>query len=49
MTEGALVLIVEDEQRFRRFLRASLTSHGFRSLEAGNLRPLAPSEESQRL
>lgn len=34
MTEGALVLVVEDEQRFRRFLRASLTSHGFRVLEA---------------
>ena len=34
MTEGALVLVVEDEQRFRRFLRASLTSHRFRVLEA---------------
>ena len=34
MTEGTLVLVVEDEQRFRRFLRASLTSHGFRVLEA---------------
>jgi two-component system KDP operon response regulator KdpE len=34
MTEGALVLVVEDEQRFRRFLRASVTSHGFRVLEA---------------
>jgi two-component system KDP operon response regulator KdpE len=34
MTEGPLVVVVEDEQRFRRFLRASLTSHGFRVLEA---------------
>jgi len=34
MTREALVLVVEDEQRFRRFLRASLTSHGFRVLEA---------------
>jgi two-component system KDP operon response regulator KdpE len=34
VTEGALVLVVEDEQRFRRFLRASVTSHGFRVLEA---------------
>jgi two-component system KDP operon response regulator KdpE len=36
MSEGALVLVVEDEQRFRRFLRASLTSHGFRVLEAAS-------------
>jgi two-component system KDP operon response regulator KdpE len=34
MTEGGLILVVEDEQRFRRFLRASLTAHGFRVLEA---------------
>jgi len=30
-----LVLVVEDEPQMRRFLRASLTSHGFRLLEAG--------------
>ncbi|HVW26361.1 MAG TPA: response regulator [Polyangiaceae bacterium] len=34
MTAEALVLIVEDDERFRRFLRATLTSHGFRALEA---------------
>ena len=34
MTEGPLVLIVEDEPQMRRFLRASLGSHGFRLLEA---------------
>jgi two-component system KDP operon response regulator KdpE len=31
---GALVLVVEDERAVRRFLRASLTSHGFRMIEA---------------
>jgi two-component system KDP operon response regulator KdpE len=31
---GPLVLLVEDEPQMRRFLRASLTSHGFRLLEA---------------
>ena len=30
-----LVLVVEDEPQMRRFLRATLTSHGFRLLEAG--------------
>jgi two-component system KDP operon response regulator KdpE len=30
------VLIVEDEAPIRRFLRATLTSHGYRVLEAGN-------------
>ena len=34
MSSDPLVLVVEDEQRFRRFLRASLTSHGFRVYEA---------------
>jgi two-component system KDP operon response regulator KdpE len=35
MTEaGALVLIVEDEPEMRKFIRASLTSHGYRVLEA---------------
>jgi two-component system KDP operon response regulator KdpE len=32
---NALVLVVEDEPQMRRFLRASLSSHGFRLLEAG--------------
>jgi two-component system, OmpR family, KDP operon response regulator KdpE len=31
---GALVLVVEDEPQMRRFIRASLTSHGYRVLEA---------------
>jgi two-component system, OmpR family, KDP operon response regulator KdpE len=31
-----LVLIVEDEPQMRRFMRATLTSHGYRLLEAGN-------------
>jgi len=39
MTEPAdLVLVVEDEQPMRRFLRSALTSHGFRVAEAGTLR-----------
>jgi two-component system KDP operon response regulator KdpE len=32
---GAAVLVIEDEPQMRRFLRASLASHGFRLLEAG--------------
>ncbi|HEX4335527.1 MAG TPA: response regulator [Polyangiaceae bacterium] len=32
--KDALVLVVEDEPQMQRFLRASLTSHGFRLLEA---------------
>jgi two-component system, OmpR family, KDP operon response regulator KdpE len=31
---GALLLAIEDEPQMRRFLRASLTSHGFRVVEA---------------
>jgi len=31
---GALVLVIEDEPQMRRFLRASLTSHGFQVVEA---------------
>lgn len=35
MTElGPLVLVVEDEPQMRRFIRASLSSHGYRVLEA---------------
>jgi two-component system KDP operon response regulator KdpE len=34
-TEGPLVLVVEDEPQMRRFLRASLTAHSFRLVEAG--------------
>jgi len=33
-----LVLLVEDEPQMRRFLRASLGSHGYRLLEAGTIR-----------
>jgi two-component system KDP operon response regulator KdpE len=33
-----LILLVEDEPAMRRLLRASLTSHGFRVIEAGNAR-----------
>jgi two-component system KDP operon response regulator KdpE len=32
---GPLVLVIEDEPQMRRFLRASLASHGFRLLESG--------------
>ena len=35
---GALVLLVEDEPPMRRFLRASLTSNGFRLVEASSAR-----------
>lgn len=31
---GALVLIIEDEPQMRKFIRASLTSHGYRVIEA---------------
>jgi two-component system KDP operon response regulator KdpE len=31
---AALVLVIEDEPQMQRFLRASLTSHGFRLIEA---------------
>ena len=34
MSAGPLVLVVEDEPQMRRFLRASLTSHGFGVAEA---------------
>jgi two-component system, OmpR family, KDP operon response regulator KdpE len=34
---GDLILVVEDEPPMRRFLRAALTSHGFRVTEAGTL------------
>jgi two-component system KDP operon response regulator KdpE len=33
-----LVLVVEDEPQVRRFLRAALTSHGYRLVEAGGVR-----------
>jgi len=35
---GALVLVIEDEPQMRKFLRASLTSHGYRMHEAGTVR-----------
>ena len=34
MSEGPVVLLVEDEAQMRRFLRAALTSHGYRLVEA---------------
>ncbi len=36
MTTDQLVLIVEDEPQIRRFLRATLTNHGYHLLEAVN-------------
>ncbi len=33
---GPLVLVVEDEPQMRRFIRASLTSHGYRIVEAAS-------------
>jgi two-component system KDP operon response regulator KdpE len=35
---GPLVLVIEDEPQVRRFLRAALTSHGYRLVEAGSVR-----------
>lgn len=35
---GPAVLVIEDEQQMRRFLRASLSSHGFRLIEAATAR-----------
>jgi two-component system, OmpR family, KDP operon response regulator KdpE len=35
MTQGPLVLVIEDEPQMRRFIRTSLTSHAYRLLEAG--------------
>jgi two-component system KDP operon response regulator KdpE len=35
---GPLVLVVEDEPQVLRFLRAALTSHGYRLVEAGTVR-----------
>jgi two-component system, OmpR family, KDP operon response regulator KdpE len=35
---GPLLLVVEDEPQMRRFLRASLTSHGYRVVEAESAR-----------
>ena len=34
MNDGPVVLLVEDESQMRRFLRAALTSHGYRLVEA---------------
>jgi two-component system, OmpR family, KDP operon response regulator KdpE len=36
MMSGPLVLIIEDETQMRRFLRTSLSSHGYRVIEAEN-------------
>ena len=37
MTDGALVLVVEDEKELRRFIRAALNAHGYRLLEASSV------------
>jgi two-component system, OmpR family, KDP operon response regulator KdpE len=34
MSDGPVVLLIEDEVQMRRFLRAALTSHGYRLIEA---------------
>lgn len=50
MSDGALVLLVEDEVQMRRFLRAALTSHGYRLIEAekgGEAVPLATSHNPE--
>lgn len=36
MSEGARVLVVDDESQIRRFLRASLTGHRYQVVEASN-------------
>ena len=38
MTDGPLVLLIEDEPAMRRFLRAALGTHDFRLVEAGTMR-----------
>ncbi len=38
MTEGPLVLLIEDDPAMRRFLRAALGTHNFRLVEAGTMR-----------
>ena len=38
MTEGPLILVVEDEPQMRKFIRASLTAHGYRLQEAETAR-----------
>lgn len=38
MTEGPLVLVVEDEPQMRKFIRASLASHEYRVVEAESAR-----------
>ena len=50
MDNGPSVLIIEDEPAMRRFLRASLGSHGFRLVEAVNAREalaMAPSHNPE--
>ena len=34
MSDGPLLLLVEDEPQMRRFLKAALSSHGYRLVEA---------------
>ncbi len=38
MTDGPLVLLIEDESAMRRFLRAALGTHNFRLVEAATMR-----------
>ncbi len=42
-----LILVVEDEPQMRRFLRASLSSHGFRLIEAGTAQRAVAEATSQ--
>jgi two-component system KDP operon response regulator KdpE len=37
VSDGALVLVVEDEKELRRFIRAALNAHGYRLLEASSV------------
>jgi len=37
-TEGPKILLIEDEQEIRRFLRVSLVGQGYRLIEAATVR-----------
>ena len=45
---GNLVLIVDDESQMRRFIRASLTSHGYRVIEADSVKNTLSQTASQQ-
>lgn len=46
--EAPRILIVEDEQEIRRFLRVSLTHHGYRLIEAQTMREASREAASQQ-